>query len=1050
MRSVFLVLALSVFSLTTFAQNYNRFNIHNYIFAADSIAGFDEVAAKAAALSEGYLGEEFKVKMWRQKRSYVNAKYGIEAAKAINVPVNPAMIVPACTNEDFEGSPAGSITSSTQVLGWTVTQGFVGIPYSSCNLPLMTNQPAECQMINCGPTGTVDPIIGGCYPIYSVFGTNSNTGNSVNPWLSQMKGDQVIRINTNGTSSPNNYSITKLSKTYAVTASSSLFQFAFISVYSTGHTCCSAGAFQIQLTNASANTVIACPNFSLTAPSAACPATNTAIQFYNCGGACLSFTGTGTYIFNKWQVYSFDLSAYIGQNITIDFLSSDCDASGHFSYSYIDTQCGPMEITSNGNSFPASASNITVSACGAGSATITAPPGMGPYSWSSSSISLPPGMTVPSMTNNILVTNQVGQVQLLMNPAIACTPINKTITIVAGSAPSTISVSGGTAICGSGATTLIASGAPSYLWSNGATTNSIVVSPATTTVYTVGSGVSNPCNFPASITVSVMPQPTLNIAGTPTMCSGTSETFTLSGANSFSLNSVACSSLVSLQPTTTSNYVFSGSNLTGCDDTQTLTLVVTPSNTITVSGNTLICGNASATLTASGAISYSWSNGATLNPIVVTPTTVTVFSVNDIAPTLCSFPATIMVTPSPQLTLGIVGTNSVCIGTSATFTLSGGISYSLNSVVCNSIVNVQPTVTTNYVFEGQGSLGCIDGQTVNLIVNPNCADVWPGDANSDGIANNLDVLEVGIHYGQGGSARTVISNNWQTYECNNWVGTITNGKNVNHSDCNGSGLINASDTTAIWLNYNNTHQFKTNSSANTGGQINIVPDQAFVYSGQWGTASVYLGDAVSPVNSINGTAFTISYDQMYIQPDSVYMTYPVSFLNTGGDNLNFSKSYFSNGKMHCATTHTLSSNVSGNGAIAVFHFKVHPLLSYDTICRFEIQSAFKSETSGIILPLIPGSDSTTHIGFPLGVKSIQKENDFMIFPNPTNNLLTIKNSKEIRRVEVMSSTGQILISEIAKGNSCQLKLDAFPEGIYLLKIFDSENTVMVKKIIVKK
>ena len=51
-----------------------------------------------------------------------------------------------------------------------------------------------------------------------------------------------------------------------------------------------------------------------------------------------------------------------------------------------------------------------------------------------------------------------------------------------------------------------------------------------------------------------------------------------------------------------------------------------------------------------------------------------------------------------------------------------------------------------FILWGGDINGCINSQTVSLTVNNTCADVWPGDANSDGTADNLDVLELGLHY----------------------------------------------------------------------------------------------------------------------------------------------------------------------------------------------------------------------------------------------------------------------------------------------------------------
>jgi hypothetical protein len=50
----------------------------------------------------------------------------------------------------------------------------------------------------------------------------------------------------------------------------------------------------------------------------------------------------------------------------------------------------------------------------------------------------------------------------------------------------------------------------------------------------------------------------------------------------------------------------------------------------------------------------------------------------------------------------------------------------------------------------------------------------------------------------------------------------------------------------------------------------------------------------------------------------------------------------------------------------------------------------------------------------------------------------------------MSVTGEVIRSENSKGNVQRLKLDTISEGIYFLKVYDTENSVFVKKIVVKR
>src|ERR1043166_2107969 len=67
------------------SQSNRVLNTHlsNYVFNADSLAGFEEAAAQAGAISEGFVGNEFPVRMWQLKRRYINDKYNLQSAKPI-------------------------------------------------------------------------------------------------------------------------------------------------------------------------------------------------------------------------------------------------------------------------------------------------------------------------------------------------------------------------------------------------------------------------------------------------------------------------------------------------------------------------------------------------------------------------------------------------------------------------------------------------------------------------------------------------------------------------------------------------------------------------------------------------------------------------------------------------------------------------------------------------------------------------------------------------------------------------------------------------------
>ena len=103
-------------------------------------------------------------------------------------------------------------------------------------------------------------------------------------------------------------------------------------------------------------------------------------------------------------------------------------------------------------------------------------------------------------------------------------------------------------------------------------------------------------------------------------------------------------------------------------------------------------------------------------------------------------------------------------------------------------------------------------QSMNLQGDPalhifrlDTADVWPGDTDADGIAHHVDVLNIGLAYGNIGVGRPQARLQWQAQRAINWDSLFHAGLNYKHADCNGDGIVNTDDTLAIHLNYGLIH-----------------------------------------------------------------------------------------------------------------------------------------------------------------------------------------------------------------------------------------------------
>ncbi|PKP05195.1 MAG: hypothetical protein CVU11_00625, partial [Bacteroidetes bacterium HGW-Bacteroidetes-6] len=107
------------------------------------------------------------------------------------------------------------------------------------------------------------------------------------------------------------------------------------------------------------------------------------------------------------------------------------------------------------------------------------------------------------------------------------------VTVVVNPNPNISITPANPAICqGESATLTASSDVPgtTFLWSNGATTASIVVNPASTTTYSV-TGTANGCTGSASVNVTVYPNPVLSLISSATaICNGGSASITVSSS----------------------------------------------------------------------------------------------------------------------------------------------------------------------------------------------------------------------------------------------------------------------------------------------------------------------------------------------------------------------------------------------------------------------------------------------------------------------------------------------------------------------------------------
>ena len=297
-----------------------------------------------------------------------------------------------------------------------------------------------------------------------------------------------------------------------------------------------------------------------------------------------------------------------------------------------------------------------------------------------------------------------------------CTNI-AVVSVTVNALPAVTATASHSVICLNYSTSLSGGGALSYVWS-GTVINGTPFTPTVTDTYTVTGTDSKGCKNTAVRSITVNPLPVVTASAVSTaICSG--QPVTLSGIGAISyLWSSGISDGVSFTPTVTASYTVSGTDANTCSNTAVITVTVHNTPTITASAtNASVCYGDLATLSGGGAISYAWTGGIAdgipFSPAVTGNYTVTGTSVDGCTNTAV---ASITVNSLPQVT-AVVTNTSVCYGSSAVFIGGGANTYTWSNGIIN-LVGYSPTVTATYTVAGTDLNGCVNTDTVTVVVNP--------------------------------------------------------------------------------------------------------------------------------------------------------------------------------------------------------------------------------------------------------------------------------------------------------------------------------------------
>ncbi|MDD4848599.1 MAG: T9SS type A sorting domain-containing protein, partial [Bacteroidales bacterium] len=165
---------------------------------------------------------------------------------------------------------------------------------------------------------------------------------------------------------------------------------------------------------------------------------------------------------------------------------------------------------------------------------------------------------------------------------------NNNVSVTIGDSPLAAVYASEEEICTGQSSVLTVVGEGNYLWSTGETTSTIVVSPSTTTTYTVLVYENQQCATELEIQIVVNAFTDIDILGNNNICYGESTVLTAVGGTQFLWTTGETSASVEVQPENTTFYSVIISNELGCSNMDSICVYVTqpptPANLMTEMG----------------------------------------------------------------------------------------------------------------------------------------------------------------------------------------------------------------------------------------------------------------------------------------------------------------------------------------------------------------------------------------------------------------------------------------------------------------------------------
>lgn len=309
--------------------------------------------------------------------------------------------------------------------------------------------------------------------------------------------------------------------------------------------------------------------------------------------------------------------------------------------------------------------------------------------------------------------------------------------------------------------------------------------------------------------------------------------------------------------------------------------------------------------------------------------------------------------------------------------------------------------------------------------------VWPGDADDNGVAEIVDVLSIGVAFGSQGGSRPNATQVWAPQPGVPWGLSFDSGVDFIHADCDGNGIVNASDIPLVLSNFGETHQKRSNASASGAAICLEYPDSAG--PGDTIRVDIYIGDSLLPAADLHGLAISLAYDRSVIDSASIGTSLRSNWLGSNLLDVAYSETRF-----HWAVSRTDQQDTLSFGRMGGVDMIMIDDLARTVPLVITVDEAYQMDQNGKVTALSIGN---------CGGNAARLGNGLSSYPNPANDKVTIGwEDYEVEEIEVYGPGGQLMTRCVGmSGEQMDIATDTYQPGIYIVRA-RLRNGLLTKKI----